>query len=301
MITRVSFHSESDCRKLMVFTRNNCSSSGEELPAWPSSAFFALRKLTAGRFPGKRSLEKIGKIVLVVSLVGTTNHSDGSWRKMVRIGRLRVILKRFMVRAVVGFHGAIEALGACAANGFSICCGSGSKSALKLSPSNVFCVEQISNVRAGHAKVGGTAAVIVEGVHVADGHAILDDAGKISIGVGAVDASSLTGYEIQRARGGGTESGAEGIIVDGKMLRVSPNGGDGVAGVVAHHCARAEIRPIHEARRGGGRGRKLVHEALIEGLLLGSIVMVHVAGVILRAIEAEGLIGVGVVGQQSGG
>ena len=43
MITAVLSHSGSVCRKLITFTMNTCSSSGDELPGWPSFARFAFR------------------------------------------------------------------------------------------------------------------------------------------------------------------------------------------------------------------------------------------------------------------
>ena len=43
MITAVLSHSGSVCRKLITLTMNTCSSSGDELPGWPSFARFAFR------------------------------------------------------------------------------------------------------------------------------------------------------------------------------------------------------------------------------------------------------------------
>src|SRR5690242_55304 len=51
IITTVLAHSGRCCSAFKVFTRNCCSSSGDEYPACPSCAFFAFRKLTAGMLP----------------------------------------------------------------------------------------------------------------------------------------------------------------------------------------------------------------------------------------------------------
>ena len=58
MITAVSFHSLFCIKRLINPATNFCSSSGEEYPAWPSCAPFALIKLAAGNLSSRSAVKK---------------------------------------------------------------------------------------------------------------------------------------------------------------------------------------------------------------------------------------------------
>ena len=76
------------------------------------------------------------------------------------------------------------------------------------------------------------------------------------------------------------------------MLRVIPQGGDGVAVEVAHHrVPLAGLRLVAELarveRRLGVEADELVHQAAVARLLLGGVLVVLVAGVGLAAVDPE--------------
>src|SRR5437870_4842742 len=60
-----------------------------------------LDKTHRGKVTRACRVPEIGQIVLMFRLVGLSDHVDRSWRQVMGIGRLLVILKRLMVRNIV--------------------------------------------------------------------------------------------------------------------------------------------------------------------------------------------------------
>ena len=98
-------------------------------------------------------------------------------------------------------------------------------------------------------------------------------------------AVGLAGDQVQRARGGGAEDGAEVVVAHGVVLGVVPDAGDGVAVVVVHGQAGAAVL-VGAAGVAAGELDELVHRAAVVGLLLGAVVVVLVAGDGLRRARA---------------
>ena len=111
-------------------------------------------------------------------------------------------------------------------------------------------------------------------------------------------AVGLAGDEVDGARGGGTKGSAEGVVVHRVVLRVVPQGGDGVAVVVAH----GERSGVGDARSSGlvgkcgavgnsDRVREEVHLTVVERQLLGIVGVILVVGGGLVGAKAEGVRG----------
>jgi hypothetical protein len=86
-------------------------------------------------------------------------------------------------------------------------------------------------------------------------------------------------------------------------LSVIPEGSDGVAVEVAHdQCAvEVAIGETHIAERAladADGGREVVHKSLIEGRLFCTIVVILIASGSLGAVKAEGIGGIGIVGEE---
>ncbi len=111
-------------------------------------------------------------------------------------------------------------------------------------------------------------------------------------------AVGLAGDEVDGAGGGGTEGGAEGVVVHRVVLRVVPHRRDGVAVVVAHG-ERSCIGDARSSRlvgqsgavRGADRVWEEVHLAVVERQLLRIVVVVLVIGGGLVGTKAEGVRG----------
>src|SRR6266849_10069948 len=90
---------------------------------------------------------EIGQIVLMIRLVGLSDHVDRSWRQVMRIGRLRVILKRLVVWNIVErrepSHGAV--IGSADRRAIRVPSGR-AKATLEPSPGDALLVEQIADV-----------------------------------------------------------------------------------------------------------------------------------------------------------
>src|SRR5580692_11952337 len=113
----------------------------------------------------------------------------------------------------------------------------------------------------------------------------------------------IAGNQVQQAGSRGTKSRAVGVVAHRKRLRVVPERCDGVAVEVTHHQRTIEvaIRKTHiaEAALAYPDGfREFVHESLIERRLLGSVVVVLVAGGSLTAVQPEGIRRIRIVGEQ---
>ncbi len=113
----------------------------------------------------------------------------------------------------------------------------------------------------------------------------------------------LTGDQVDGAGARGSELGAVGVVVQREVLGEVPQPGDRVAVVVVHHDP---VRPVAagvggRALRAAAAGRlldELVHQAAVEGFLLGGVAVVLVAGESLARIEPLRLVLVGVVCEQ---
>ena len=66
--------------------------------------------------------------------------------------------------------------------------------------------------------------------------------GGVLGGVGHVHAAGVAGDQVDRARRGGAEGGAVGVVAHRVVLGVVPQGGDGVAVVVVHHVRGGAVR-----------------------------------------------------------
>ena len=93
-----------------------------------------------------------------------------------------------------------------------------------------------------------------------------------------------------------------GVVIQRKVLRVVPQRCDGIAVVVAHH----QIRSITVVRASsvGAHSQELhkfIHKPAVKCLLFRHVVVVLIAGIVLRTIEPEGIVEVRIVIQESVG
>src|SRR5262249_2274109 len=103
----------------------------------------------------------------------------------------------------------------------------------------------------------------------------------------------IAGNQVQRARSGWAEGGAVRVVAHGEVLRVVPEGGDGVAVVVAHGAELAEVGV------GAADDGAVVHQAAVKRALLVGVVVIFVGGDGNAGRNAEGIDGVGVVVEQA--
>ena len=101
----------------------------------------------------------------------------------------------------------------------------------------------------------------------------------------------------QRAGRGRAERVAVGVVTHRVLLGVVPQAGDGVAVVVVHYQARlADIRS--SAVLTVGELDEFIHQTAVEGLLLGGVLVIHVAGEGLGGVEPGRVEEIGVVREQ---
>src|SRR6266496_3060025 len=109
-----------------------------------------LEKTHGGKVTRARRTPESGQLVLVFRLVGLSDHVDRSWRQVMGIGRLRVILKRLVVWNIVKrrepSHGGV--IGSADRRAVRIP-SSRAKATLKPSPGDALLVEQIADISPG--------------------------------------------------------------------------------------------------------------------------------------------------------
>lgn len=263
---------------------------------------------------GQRRVE-IRDIVLVVGLVGLANHFHRARPQMVRVARARifhersnagavVVLEHMYVRTGVNarvLHAISDAvdlrlmgdmLGATNRRRIhiTVCielrgCG-GQEATLKIAPGHVLFVQKIADILPGHFKRPALAAIVEIAGEIGVGqgyrliHRIDVEAAGVRVGgiVGIVndDSMRVPRDNIGVARYSGAIGSGKRIVAHGVVLGIVPQCLDGVA-VVIIHDGRA-VRGAAGALA-AGRLREAIHRPTVVRLLLGFVVMSHIAGV----------------------
>ena len=179
------------------------------------------------------------------------------------------------------------------------------EAAFEPAPADALLVQQIADVEIpgiDRLRLVARAAEVACGLGIADhratgGHGSADDVGgRVEIRPEAV---GLARGEIDGAHRRGAERRAIGVVVQREALRVVPEGGHGVAVVVAHHESRALAvvawqGPAASVVQGHGSAAadlldELVHQARVGRGLLVVVVVILIARLELRTVEPEGL------------
>src|SRR6266480_3963174 len=135
-----------------------------------------LDKTHRGKVTRACRVPEIGQIVLMFRLVGLSDHVDRSWRQVMGIGRLLVILKRLMVRNIVErretSHGSV--IGSADRRAVRVP-SSRAKAAMEPSPGDALLVEQIADIspRQGDEILAAGQAVFESRTRIAD-HGSID-------------------------------------------------------------------------------------------------------------------------------
>src|SRR5579859_738857 len=176
---------------------------------------------------------EIRQIILVIGRPRMPDLVHGCRCQVGRICGLRKVLERFMVRDVIryGRTGHVRMSSAAyrlTARVYS----SWTETTLEPAPADVFRVEQIADVRAGHGDCAGTLpALIQRRARVADDAAVADAASQRDWR----RAVRLARDQIQGTRSRRPKRVAEGVVAHREVLRVIPERRHGVSVVVVHH------------------------------------------------------------------
>src|SRR5215472_458199 len=220
---------------------------------------------------------------------------------MVLVRRRGIILEGLVVRAVVGDRGAAEVRALRSANRRILPVpGLGRfEAALEPSPGDGLRIQQVADVFAQHRDLGRAAAIIVVRIGISDYAGGDHAARQITDSVRGVIRGGIAGNQVDRPRRRRPVHRVVGVVAHGEGLRIVPHRGHGVTVVVAHHQRGA----ISVVRAGSVRTHsqkldELVQQSGVVPLLLRRVVMVLVAGVVLRAVKTKRLVSILVVVKQ---
>ena len=270
------------------------------------------------KIAGVNGVKEIMRVIFMIRLTIVSDFVDRSWPCVTRVQRRRVILEERMVRYVVvdccrrrrsRHRGSIRQLecqnlrihGASSAASASVRVRHAQvKSAHERTPGHTIAGQHVADIPAGHLKGAGLRrANVVEGITVANQCEASVTISHFGGGAGAgkinCDSIRLAGNKIDHADGGRAVLRAERIVVHRKMLRVIPQGGDGVSVKIAHVQALGENdcgrRVWWCALRAGGNWIQ-VDKALMQCGLFICIRVALAARQCLAAIQTERIGGV---------
>jgi len=214
-----------------------------------------------------------------------------------RVGGRRIVLERLVVRAVVLLQRPAHVRGRSATHRFGTTRRRHRRpeATLEPSPRDPLGIQQVADVRAQHGQLGWAATIIVEGIEIPDHAGRSDTVCQVPEGMGRIVRRGIARDQVERAGGGRAEHRAECVVVQRKVLGIVPHSSHRVAIVVAHDQRRSVAVVRAPRATHPDKLHELVHEPSIRRLLFWQIIMILVTGVILRAVQAEGIGSVGIV------